>query len=286
MLKTNRDKIAMLSVQGQVRHSRYATSGKTGIDGEVFYIPGTGGITYNAQVGMNCVDWNADHLEPGVTTRHPNDDFNHAYIAYSCVGNEAIIVSGEAKGTKGFVTGKHGGCEHLMVHFDQETKEKMTMDDKILIKAYGQGLLLEDHPNIIVRNLDPNLLDKFNIIEEGKKLKIGVAKIVPACIMGSGLGTVSPNAGDYDITLHDKKIMKKYGLDELRFGDIVAIMDADTRYGRNYRTGAVTIGVIVHGDCKQAGHGPGVTSLLSCKTSDIVPFIDENANLATYFNVK
>ena len=32
MLKTNRDKIAMLSVQGQVRHSRYATSGKTGID--------------------------------------------------------------------------------------------------------------------------------------------------------------------------------------------------------------------------------------------------------------
>ncbi|MBR5265450.1 MAG: DUF4438 domain-containing protein, partial [Clostridia bacterium] len=81
MLKTNRDKIAMLSVQGQVRHSRYATSGKTGIDGEVFYIPGTGGITYNAQVGMNCVDWNADHLEPGVTTRHPNDDFNHAYIA-------------------------------------------------------------------------------------------------------------------------------------------------------------------------------------------------------------
>ncbi|MBR4878374.1 MAG: DUF4438 domain-containing protein, partial [Clostridia bacterium] len=91
---------------------------------------------------------------------------------------------------------------------------------------------------------------------------------------------------DYDITLHDKKIMKKYGLDELRFGDIVAIMDADTRYGRNFRTGAVTIGVIVHGDCKQAGHGPGVTSLLSCKTSDIVPFIDENANLATYFDVK
>ena len=173
-----------------------------------------------------------------------------------------------------------------MVHFDREVKEKMTMDDKILIKAYGQGLILEDHPSIVVRNLDPNLLDKLNITEEGKKLKIGVAKLVPACIMGSGIGTVAPAAGDYDITLHDKKIVKKYGLDELRFGDIVAIMDADTRYGRNFRTGAVTIGVIVHSDCKMSGHGPGVTTIMSCKTPDIIPFIDENANLATYFNVK
>ena len=286
MLKSIRDRIAMLSVQGQVRHSQYSRNGKTGIDGEVFYIPGTGGITYNAQVGDNCVNWNADHLEPGVTTRHNEDRFNDAYVAYSCIGNEATIISGEAKGAKGFVTGKHGGCEHLMVHFDREVKEKMTMDDKILIKAYGQGLILEDHPSIVVRNLDPNLLDKLNITEEGKKLKIGVAKLVPACIMGSGIGTVAPAAGDYDITLHDKKIVKKYGLDELRFGDIVAIMDADTRYGRNFRTGAVTIGVIVHSDCKMSGHGPGVTTIMSCKTPDIIPFIDENANLATYFNVK
>ena len=196
MLKTNRDKIGMISVQGQVRHPRYSPNGKTGIDGEVFYIPGTGGISYNAQIGQNCVDWNTDHYEPGVSTRHPEDAFNDAYVGYSCVGNEATIISGEAKGAKGFVTGKHGGCEHLMVHFDQETKEKMTIDDKILIKAYGQGLILEDYKSIIARNIAPDLLDKLNITEEGKKLKIGVAKMVPACIMGSGLGSVSPNAGE------------------------------------------------------------------------------------------
>jgi hypothetical protein len=286
MLKTNADRLVMQSVQGTVSPGG---GGVVNINWDRMNIvtPGTGNITYGLEIGDCCMGLMADHVEPGVTTKIiDNDQFNAGYNILSSIGNTVKVVTGDAKGATGYVTGKHGGCEHLMVHFDRETKEKMTMDDKILIKAYGQGLLLEDHPNIIVRNLDPNLLDKFNIIEEGKKIKIGVAKIVPACIMGSGLGTVSPNAGDYDITLHDKKIMKKYGLDELRFGDIVAIMDADTRYGRNYRTGAVTIGVIVHGDCKQAGHGPGVTSLLSCKTSDIVPFIDENANLAHYFDVK
>ena len=286
MLKTNRDKIAKLAVQGAVRHSQFNPGGKTGIDGDLYYIPGTGGITYNAKIGDVCVGWNTDHLEPAVSSRHPEDNFNNAYIGYSCIGNEATLISGDAKGAKGFVTGKHGGCEHLMIHFDKAILEKMTIDDKILVKAYGQGLILEDHPEIIVRNTDPDLLDKLNITEDGKKLKIGVAKIIPACIMGSGLGAVAPNAGDYDITLHDQKIAKKYGLDQLRFGDIVAIMDADTRYGRNFRTGAVTIGVVIHGDCKQAGHGPGVTSLLSCKLPNIVPFIDEKANLATYFNVK
>lgn len=286
MLKTNRDKIAMISVQGAVRHSQYRANGKTGIDGELFYIPGTGGITYNAKIGDICVGWNVDHLEPGVTTRHPDDKFNDAYIGYACVGNEATIVSGDAKGAKGFVTGKHGGCEHLMIHFSKDVMEKMTMDDKILVKAYGQGLILNEFPDVIARNADPDLLDRMNIKAEGGKLKIGVAKLVPACIMGSGLGAVAPAAGDYDITLHDEKITKEYGLDTLRFGDIVAIMDADTRFGRNYRTGAVTIGVVVHSDCKSAGHGPGVTSLLTTNLTTIEPFLDENANLANYYGVK
>lgn len=286
MLKTNRDKIAQIAVQGAVRHSQYKPSGKTGIDGDLYYIPGTGGITYNAQIGDICVGWNTDHLEPAVSSRHADDNFNNAYVGYSCIGNEATIISGEAKGAKGIVTGKHGGCEHLMIHFGKSILEKMTIDDKILVKSFGQGLILEDYPDIIVRNTDPDLLDKLNITEDGKKLKIGVAKLIPACIMGSGLGAVSPNAGDYDITLHDPKMTEQYGLDTLRFGDIVAILDADTRFGRNYRTGAITIGVVIHGDCKQAGHGPGVTSLLSCLNSTIVPFIDESANLAKYYNVK
>ena len=283
MLKTNKDKLPIMSVQGQVQHSRAGQAGNMTTEGEIVWLQTVGGITYNAKIGDCCIGWAADHLEPGVTTKHPDKDFNGAYQCYSCIGNEAEVKSGDAKGSKGFVTGKHGGCDHVMIHFAADVLEKLSIDDKIGVKATGQGMKLLDYPDVRLLNLGPKLLEKMNITEENGKLKIGVAKLVPACVMGSGLGSTSSAFGDYDITLFDEKITKEYGLDTLRFGDIVGIIDADTRYGRTFRTGAVTIGVVVHGDSFLAGHGPGVTTLMSSKTDIIVPFIDDKANLATYF---
>lgn len=45
----------------------------------------------------------------------------------------------------------------------------------------------------------------------------------------------------------------------------------------------MTIGVVIHSDCYAAGHGPGVTTLMSCKTTLIEPVLDEKANLADMF---
>lgn len=283
MLNTNYDVLPKLLTQGQVRHSKGTEAYRHTIDGEPYTLPATGGITYNAHIGDCCVGWAADHLEPGVTVRDENDDYNAAIQGLSCVGNEVIVHSGDAKGARGFVTGKHGGCEHLLCYFSDEDMEKMSIGDVIDIRTQGQGMKLLDYPQILLRNTSPELLKAMNIIEENGRLKVGVAKIVPGCIMGSGLGASNAHYGDYDITLHDKKITAEYGLDKLRFGDIVAVMDADTRFGRNYITGAVTIGVVVHSDCILAGHGPGVTTLMTCKTPEIEPFIDENANLKNYF---
>ena len=84
-----------------------------------------------------------------------------------------------------------------------------------------------------------------------------VARFVPAAIMGSGLGRATVARGDYDIQCFDPVMVKEYGLDELRYGDIVAIVDADHSYGRIYRTGAVSIGIVAHGSSDIAGHGPG-----------------------------
>lgn len=282
MIKFNKDDLPILLVQGEVRHSRSSENYRHTMDGEPMILPATGGITFNAKIGDRCVGWAADHLEPGVTTRNSDDACNAAYSSLSCIGNTAIVSSGDAKGARGFVTGKHGGCEHLICYFDDATMEKMSIGDKVDVRACGQGMLLTDYPDILLRNMSPDLMEKMNIVEDGKKLKVGVAKIVPAAIMGSGLGANTSYFGDYDITLHDKKITAEYGLDQLRFGDIVAITDADTRFGRNYMTGAVTIGVIVHSDCIKPGHGPGVTTLMTCKESLIEPFIDSNANLKDY----
>jgi hypothetical protein len=283
MLKTNKEKLPVVSVSGVVWHPKGGAQGRITVDGEVLWITGTGGITYNVKIGDSCMDWVADHLEPGVSTRNKDDVQNQSYTVLSCIGNEATVRSGEAKGSKGIVTGKHGGCEHLMIYFPDDVLEKLDTEDKITVKATGQGMKLLDYPNIMLRNVSPILLEKMNITEEDGKLKVGVAKIVPADIMGSGLGAVCTAGGDYDITLFCDEMIEKYDLSDLRFGDIVAIKNADNRYGRSYRTGACTIGVVIHGNCVIAGHGPGVTTLITSRLPLIEPFIDNDANLATYF---
>jgi hypothetical protein len=246
-------------------------------------LQGTGGITYNAKIGDPCVGWVADHLEPGVSARNKEDEYNQAFTVLSCIGNEATVRSGDAKGATGIVTGKHGGCEHLILHFSDDVLEKLNIGDTISVKASGQGMELLDFPEIKMRSVSPALFEKMNIREEDGKIKIGVAKIAPMGVMGSGIGHSGTARGDFDITMFDDDTVQKYNLKNLRFGDIVAIENADTRYGRTYRNGACTIGVIVHGNSHIAGHGPGVTTLFTSSLPLIEPFIDEKANLSEYF---
>jgi hypothetical protein len=135
-------------------------------------------------------------------------------------------------------------------------------------------------------NLDPKLLNKMKIIKSGKtKLEVPVTTIVPAACMGSGIGATYVAKGDYDIVTSDPATVEEYKLDKIRFGDFVALMDHDNRYGRAYRQGAVTIGVVVHSDCLLAGHGPGVTTIMTCKTSLIKPVIDPQANIADLLEI-
>jgi len=256
---------------------------KIDCDGTAHFLPGTGGIVFNAKIGGGACGWVGDHIEPGVSTKNRDEKFNAAYNINSCIGNEAKVVSGDAKGAKGFVTGKHGGIENVMVYFEDSVLEKLNHDDRILIKAWGQGMVLTDYPDIALRNVSPTLLDKMDIVASGDILKVGVAKIVPAKIMGSGLGHWPTHRGDYDITMFDKASVAEYGLGDLRFGDIVAITDADNRFGRNYLQGAVSIGIVTHSDSIMPGHGPGVTTLMSALDGKIVPFINPRANLADMF---
>ena len=51
-------------------------------------------------------------------------------------------------------------------------------------------------------------------------------------------------------------------------------------HGRAFRKGAVTIGIAVHSDCLRAGHGPRVTTLMTCQNPQIKPVLDSKANIA------
>ena len=81
-------------------------------------------------------------------------------------GNEVKIITGEAKGSKGIVTGTHGGCEHVMIDFSDEVLSVLTPDDKFLVKACGQGLELEGYPDIKIWSLAPSLFEAMKIEEE------------------------------------------------------------------------------------------------------------------------
>jgi hypothetical protein len=288
MIKTNKDRLVKIAVEGKVAPAMVWPN-EVGHDGRVHNIPGIGSITYNVLVGDSAFGWEADHIEPGVSTilnaEKRRDKPNLTYNFLACAGNEVRIISGEAKGKKGRVIGHHGGAEHVICDFSKDVLEKLTLDDKLQIRTLGQGLQLVDYPQVIVRNIDPDLLFKMRIREKGKKLEVPVAAIVPGALMGSGLGESNTSSGDYDIQTADVEELKKHGLDKLKLGDIVAIIDHDASYGWCYRKGAVTIGIVVHGDSRVSGHGPGTTTIMTSSSGKLIPKLDKTSNVGRYLKL-
>ena len=290
MLKTNKKHIVEFLLQCQPGPPRTRAAWSVDHKGKPFILPSIGGITLNIQVGDTAFGWEGDHVEPGVSctadTKHPHEHPNNSFQLYACVGNKATVISGKAKGAAGIVLGHHGGSEHVMIDFPRKVKEKLTYDDKIMVRGIGQGLKLLNYPDIMLYNLDPDFLKMMKIKTAGKGvLEVPVTTIVPAACMGSGIGAAHVAKGDYDIVTSDPSSVKKYKLNKIRFGDFVALMDHDNRFGRAYRQGAVTIGVVVHSDCKVAGHGPGVTTVMTCEKTLIKPVIDPKANIADLFGI-
>src|SRR5262249_43954565 len=150
----------------------------------------------------------------------------------------------------------------------------------------GQGLKLLDYPEIHVSGLDPKLLKKLPIKTAGNAgLEVPVVATVPAELMGSGLGHNDSFKGDYDIQTGDALVIEKYGLENLRFGDFVAIIDHEASFGWSYKKGAVSVAVVVHGNSFLAGHGPGVQTILTSREGLIKPVLDSKANLGYYLKV-
>ena len=292
MLKTNAEKLVKISVMGEIASPTIRSVYTVSATGKPLVLPGVGGITYNIRVGDPACGWEADHVEPGVSVENKENDVrsgqaaNTAFNVLSCVGNQATVATGDAKGAKGVVTGKHGGIEHVLIDFPSEVLENLLLGDKILVKAHGTGLKILDFPDIKVLNMDPRLLKVWNPKPNSGKLEVSVTHIIPAAIMGAGLGANQVNSGDYDIQLFDEAVVEQYGLESLKIGDLVAIIDADHSYGRIYRQGAISIGVIVHTNCVTAGHGPGVTTLMTSSNGTIIPKISQNANIASILKLR
>lgn len=287
-VRANYADVVMISVIGEIAAPRrMSLPYSITHDGRAVVLPGTGGIVYNVRVGDRAMGWASDHMEPCVTIKNKDEMENGGLNVLACIGNEAYAVSGEAKGARGTVTGKHGGAEHVMIDFPPDVLEQLTIGDKIQVRAYGRGLRLLDAPEVRLMNMSVQLLQALPLeMEADGALSVPVAGVVPPELMGSGVGH-SPERGDYDIQTADTGVLEAHGLTELRLGDIVAFPDQDHSFGRGYRKGAATIAVIAHSDSFIAGHGPGVTTLLTSATGKIRPRLaPDQANIATLLRLR
>jgi hypothetical protein len=290
--RINRQDLVLVAVAGRIADAlMHSTPYRIGQDGGLRVLPGTGGIVINHRIGDRCVGLAADHLEPGAAVRNDQGGGNRGnagagLTALACIGNLAVVLDGPCAGRRGYVTGKHGGVDHVLIDFPTTVLRALQIGNRVQIYACGQGMRLLEHPEIAIMNCSVRLLRRWGLRSEGHRLVAPVTHLIPAAIMGSGLGRNNSYLGDCDIQLFDPEIVRRFGLDRLRFGDLVAIADADHRFGRSFRSGAMTMGIVIHSDSTVSGHGPGLTTLLTGDARHLIPRPNPQANLASILRLR
>lgn len=284
MIRTNKDRLVKMAVMGEVNHPSARRGYRVDWDGQPRVGLGMSGVKYNVAVGDPIYyHEEGEHTEPGLSMTNSNPGEGQALAVLSCIGNEVTVVSGDAKGEKGRITGKHGA---FLVWFPPEAQEKICPGDKLRVKSWGTGLQVVGFEDKLRTNkIDPELLEKMGIEEKDGKLVVPVVNEYPCWMMGSGYG-MHPVTIDYDIQTTCPEVWDEFKLKEIRFGDVVCLRDQLNWWGRGYYKGAVSIGIVIHGWSYSAGHGPGITTILSSKNSTIVPKIDPYANIAHYLGIK
>jgi hypothetical protein len=280
-LKINKDSLIITAVEGVVQPASGRDYSVT-YDGKPSLDLGMASINYRVSLGDSVYGWaQGDHVEPDVTIqgRDRPSPSECALAILACIGNEAEVLSGDARGAKGYYIGRHAGSDDK-VWFPKDVVEKLALNDRVRVKAKGVGLKIEGFEDVKVNKLSPELFEKLGLSVEGGEIIVPVVMEVPGHIMGSGLGFQPVESLDYDIQTTCPEVVEQYDLKKLKLGDVVAIRDHSDVYSPGRHVGAVTIGTVIHGFSDMAGHGPGVNPILSAMPGRIKVKIDPNANIA------
>lgn len=291
MLNTNLDSLVKISVMGEIANPSMpglpASPYMVTADGEPVLIPAYGGLVYNVHLGDRAMGWAAELIQPGVSIKHGNDAANAALGVYACLGNHALVVSGMVAGASGTVIGKSGRfAEHVICDFAPDHLEKMAPGDRIQVQAYGVGQKITDVPDVDLKSCSPALLQALDPDISGDgKLVVPVKGVAPSVLAGAGAGLGS-EAGALNLQTSDAELLAANGLSDLRFGDLVAITDWDSRYGHGYLRGSVVVGVVCQGGSVRSGYGPGLAIIMSSRAGMIEPVVTPGANLADLLELR
>lgn len=289
-IKNNKKLLVEMSVMGKVTQPNFpglpAEPYRLDSKGNAFLLPAWGSVSHNISIGDPAFGWEADCIHPGVSIKYENDNGNRGLNILSCVGNQALIISGLAKNSLGIVTGKSGRfSEQVIVHFAKKIREKISINDKILIKSIGVGLKIENFEDVQCKSLSPSLLEKMKIQISKNTLKVPVVTMIPPHLVGAGAGLTS-ESGSIHLQTSDLKEVKKYKIDKLKLGDIVGLLSYDSRYQHGYLENFIGIAVVGQTNGPRAGYGPGLTLLLTGPTKLVEPNIVMNANIKNYLKIK
>ncbi|HOW84382.1 MAG TPA: DUF4438 domain-containing protein [Candidatus Aminicenantes bacterium] len=282
---TNRDKVLVIAVQGQIAAAQPSRGYLTTWDGKSKMAVGTGGINYNLRLGDRVFGWAAgDRATVGVAVESVSDSRSgqDAWLADAAIGNEVRLVGGEARGGKGIVVGKFGG--YVLVQFPPDVLDRLAVGDRVQAKADSLGLEIEGFPDVFLHGLSPDLLDKLGLRVVDGRIEVPVVKRIPAEIVGQGAGSFALT-GNWHIQTCYPPDIKAYGLDELRFGDLVLLEDTQSDYWKGHYTGGATIGVVCSGPSDRSGMGIGVTPVLSSRAGKLASRLDTAANVAAFLGL-
>ena len=286
----NEEALVSVSVMGTVAHPSFpglpAEPYRLAADGTAFLLPTYGGIVYNLSVGDSAYGWQADCVHPGVSIRHESENSNRGLNVFACVGNEAVVMTGEARSERGVVTGKSGRfSEQVILHFPMAVRERIAIGDKIVVKSKGVGLRVAEYPHICFKSLAPELLGALAPESSGQKFKVPVVAKIPAHLLGAGSGLTS-EGGSIHLQTTDKEALRAAGLGALRLGDIVALSDYDSRYQHGYLRGATGVAVVGQTDGPRAGYGPGLTLLMTDSSGSLEPVTQDGVNLSSLLELE
>src|SRR5262249_11366487 len=143
-----------------------------------------------------------------------------------------------------------------------------------------------DFPKVVTRSCSPALVHALPLSAgDDGRLRVEITAEIPARLMGAGLG-MSSEWANCDVMFTHRDTIERHSVEDLRLGDIVAMRDQDHRFGRGFRRGMCSIGVVAHGGHGGIpGHGTGVVTIMSGPTErfDVVPV--ESANLRDYLTL-
>ena len=291
MLNSNLSSLVKISVLGEIANPSMpglpASPYLVSAEGEPMVVPAFGGLVYNVRVGDRATGWAGELIQPGVSIKNRDANANTALGVYACLGNRARVVNGIAAGATGTVIGKSGRfAEHVICDFAQEDMERMAPGDRVQVQAYGIGLKLDGFPDVKFKSCSPGLLDALSPDVSGSaKLVVPVKGVAPSVLAGAGAGLGS-EAGALNLQTSDPKLLAENGLDDLCFGDIVAVSDWDSRYGHGYLRGAIIVGVVCQGSSFRSGYGPGIAVIMTSKSGMIEPVVVGNANIADLLELR